>query len=139
MRLRYVNHPVYPIPTSSKTPGKIGSLSMALIAPTAVQSATIAATPMVATAYLSSTLSHCRVLRSLDDLRRLRRALAAGRRSDCDPFRSLGAALGDGHGHGHGASAGARQRGKPERRGEAAGGDHGRHVVAACGRGEVGA
>lgn len=29
------------------------------MAPTTVQSATMAATPMVATAYLSSTLSHC--------------------------------------------------------------------------------
>ena len=134
------------------------ALCCTLSAPTAVQSATRPATPMVATAYLSSTFAHCleataavshtispqhhvlfvqaskrysdRVLGSLDDLRRLRRALAAGRRlhheaprCDLDGVYRESDVLGASDGGG--AAAVARQRGEAQRRGESAGGGHG--------------
>ena len=71
-----------------------------------------------------------RVLGSLDDLRRLRRALAAGRRlhheaprCDLDGVYRESDVLGASDGGG--AAAVARQRGEAQRRGESAGGGHG--------------
>lgn len=65
-----------------------------------------------------------RVLRSLEDFRRLRRAVARPHRDAPCPCSYLGGAYRESDALGAGAAA--RQRGETQWRGEAAGGGHGR-------------